>query len=106
MSDSDEKQSLKNEIEAVFKKYGMSPPEDMNSTLSTEDYRKIRRIADQIVRGDINMEEISGLSKSLRAQLDSMIKHIIGLKGKSSLRAIQESNPFYDVFSSKIVRDS
>lgn len=76
------------------------------SKLSTNDFRKIREIALHVMHGNIDPVEISDLNPELKSSLDLMIRHLISLRDKPGLHALEELNPYYTAFSSTIIRDN
>jgi len=103
--ENDERKLMEREIEAVLSKYGIRSTGLDIGDLSTDDYQRVRRIAMQIVHGNIDPTEVSGLNDKLRASVDAFVKHLIGLKTKPGLRGLEERNPYYSALSSGIIRD-
>ncbi|VFN02203.1 MAG: hypothetical protein BECKG1743D_GA0114223_106892 [Candidatus Kentron sp. G] len=100
-----ERRGIQKEIEGVLHSYGIQPPDISTIDLTPEQFTQLRQLAMGVVRGSIPINEISKLPVELSAQLTTMIRNIILLRDRSTLREIQEHNPYYDVFSSPIVRD-
>jgi argonaute-like protein implicated in RNA metabolism and viral defense len=100
----DEQESIRREVESILGKYGI-PLSIGQSSLSPADSRRIRDLAMQVILGNIDRDEVAHLSKEHTAELFDMIQRIIALKGQAPLQDLQERNPYYDVFGSKMVRD-
>nr|VFJ75681.1 MAG: hypothetical protein BECKFM1743C_GA0114222_108682 [Candidatus Kentron sp. FM]VFJ75857.1 MAG: hypothetical protein BECKFM1743A_GA0114220_108812 [Candidatus Kentron sp. FM]VFK22589.1 MAG: hypothetical protein BECKFM1743B_GA0114221_108702 [Candidatus Kentron sp. FM] len=100
-----ERRVIRKEIEGVLNSYGVQSPDISTIDLTPEQFTQLRQLAMGVVRGSIPINEISKLPAELSAQLTTMIRNIISLRDRSTLQEIQERNPYYDVFSSPIVRD-
>lgn len=102
-----ESNSLRAEIEAIFNKHGIAQQQvTLPTTLSGDDSQRVRNLAWRIVHGEIDPEEIAALSEVVSAQLNEMVQQIIALTNSETLKRLEEINPYYDAFPSKIIRDS
>ena len=98
-----EREAIRQEIGSVLDAHDTVP---VNTKLSPEDVRTLHKIAIGIVQGDIDNEEVSKLNKLQADELSVMVQQLVGMKSNSSIRGLQEINPYYDAFRSKVVRDS
>ncbi len=105
MRPSDERGILQREIEAPLSRYGIRSSNIGWVGLSPEESRKIQDIAFQVLRGNIDSQELSKLNPNQKAALDLAIKQLLGLKDKPGLQELEERNPYYTAFSSGLVRD-
>ena len=105
MTKRSDQDAIRKEVEAVLRSHGIRLPAIRDTNLTDEQFQRLRELAVGVLRGSIPTDEISKLPSVLSEQLDTMIRNIISLKGNATLREIQERNPYYNVFSSPIVRD-
>lgn len=101
-----ESESIAREVEEVFLRHGIRPNCETQYRLNPEQYRTVRDLAMSVVRGNIPIKKIRDLPAELSSELSAMIKRLIALKGTVPVRQMQERNPYYDVLTSRVVRDS
>jgi len=106
MNERKEREVVRKEIETVLEEYGINPVSQSHSRLAPDKFRKVRDVAMQIIHGNIDREEISKLDKSLTDELSAMVQHLMSFKKAAPLRELQEINPYYTPFGSKVIRDS
>lgn len=105
MAQSEDRESIREEITDVLKNLGIPLPTSPKPKLTSEEFRRIHSLAMQVINGDVDREEIARLSEDHAAELSNMIQYMVSLRDKASIRDLQERNPYYGVFTSKIVRD-
>jgi hypothetical protein len=105
MSEYKEHETVRKEIEAVLEEYGISSTSQSHSKLTPDEFRRVRDIATQIIHGNIDKEEISKLNKILIGEISAMVQYLMSLKKTAPIRDLQEINPYYTPFSSRVIRD-
>jgi len=107
MSLQSERDSMRSQLESLLREYGITPPSPLATTgLSVQDLRRLRDVAVSIIQGNIDRDEVAKLGKEAAEQLTAMVNHLMSLRASDRLRELQEVNPYYSAFGSKIVRDN
>jgi hypothetical protein len=99
-----EQDQIRAEIEFIMHGHGIPAGAD-ESDLPVADVVMLREIARRVIHGDMDREQLSSLTPEMSAALDSMVRHLIALKSSTSVRQLEELNPYYSAFQPKVVRD-
>jgi hypothetical protein len=109
MSGDREYDAVRKEVEAILRQYGIHAPNQSSAFshphLNADELRIVRDVANRIIHGKIDKNEITNLNKMLADEIPVMVQYLMSLKNRSPIRGIQETNPYYEPFSSKVVRD-
>lgn len=99
-----EQNQIRTEIESVMRGYGIPAKAD-ESDLPVSDVVMLREIARRVIHGDMDREQLSSLTPEMSVELDRIVRHLIALKSSTSVRQLEELNPYYSAFQPKVVRD-
>ena len=75
------------------------------SDLSAGEIRILRETALRILRGDINLEEISNLEGKVGKKLVDAFQYIFNTENTAAVRNLEEVNPYYSRSNPNIIKD-
>jgi hypothetical protein len=104
MTSSAEQDQVQTEIESVMRDHAIPVSAD-ESDLPMSDLVMLREIALRVVHGDMDRELFSSLRPEMRIHLDRIVRDLIALKYSTAVQQLEEVNPHYSAFQSKVVRD-
>ena len=104
MTSSAEQNQIQAEIESVMRGHSIPTKAD-ESDLPVSDVVMLREIARRVINGDMDREQLSSLTPEMNVELDRIVRHLIALKSSTSVRQLEELNPYYSAFQPKVIRD-
>ena len=104
MTSPTEQAQIRAEVESVLRDYGIvGKPDEAN--LSMSDIVRLREIARRVIHGYMDREELSALTPEMAAELSLMVRQLFALRSSTSVRQLEETNPYYSASQPKVVKD-
>jgi hypothetical protein len=103
MSDSTTREDIRREVADLLKSELESPLYPQGSSVGVNS--KILQIARQIIESNFDKSQIANLDRDLLPMVSATIQKMMSSSSVGSAHELEEINPYYTPFSSKLIRD-
>jgi hypothetical protein len=105
VANGDERDVIRAEVESALRNYGVPQSEEL-VTLTGDELIRVRAIASRIVHGDVDKDELSNLTESVRGAVAAAVQRLMELRSSSRVQELQTINPYYSVSQPRVIHDN